>query len=545
MSRRVVGLDLGAYSVKLVRLECGKSIPKFEIIDAVEEVLPCDDERDLLEKQKEAIIKLHQQGFLEAEILATGLESYEGQMRTLPVPFLEIRKIEATLPGILEAEVPFNIDDMIMSWHKIEEQNKELEKAEGGTIRIAFGKKQAIARNLKLLQPLSIDPRIMHLSSTALYELSRELGFEKFSSKLNANDLDKTLSTIIDFGHRTTNLCVFDESGIKFSRSFLRGGKKLTEDIANALAIPFCEAEKLKHENVNLLGQANFAQDEIANQVALAHYKEICQEISRTFISLKTSGFPAINCVTLVGGSIVMDGFKEYFSNSLADFNLSIQTLTDIVPEKISSSAMGLPLAFALSCLQVHAKDNRFNFRKDEFVWRGELDFLRTKSTPLILWSLVLICSLTILWSASSLVLKKENEHVENSLKNACSDILGQRNIAPKKCLTQMKEQITASVDVGIPNFTASDIYLKMAEVLPKDLNITISELDILEKKVRISAETTSFENIDKIVANLNKISCLINIERGRAQQKDSLVKFNLSGDIECHSDLAKSKTKS
>src|SRR5580704_15073382 len=159
MARRVIGLDLGAYSVKLVRLETGKQGRKFEIQDVVEEILPVDDDRDLLDKQRDAILNLHKKGLLEAEASAIGLSAMEGQMLTMRVPFVEARKIEAVLPGLLEAEIPYEIDDMIISWHKLDEiSNPKVDsnKPDGATIRLAFGKKSAITRILQILQPFSI-----------------------------------------------------------------------------------------------------------------------------------------------------------------------------------------------------------------------------------------------------------------------------------------------------------------------------------------------------------------------------------------------------
>lgn len=553
MARRVIGLDLGAYSVKLVRLETGKQTPKFEVQDVVEEILPNDeaDDRDLLEKQKEAVLNLQRRGLLEAETFAIGLSALDGQMRTMRVPFLESRKIEAVLPGLLEAEVPYEIDAMTISWHRLEEARSESggEKPDGATIRLAFGKKLAIARTLQMLQTLPVDPRQMHLSSVALYEIVRELGFGPFASLLSADQAEvnaktHSLGAIVDFGHQATSICIFDAFGLKLSRSFLRAGKKLTEEIAKALEIPFSEAEKLKHEKLDLMGYSGDEQTKQINEIALNHYHELCDEITRTFIAMKTSGLGEVRSVALVGGGALARGLQAFFSEAVKGRGISIVSLSDVVPEKVSSPTMALSLAYALSCLQVHAKESRFNFRKDEFAWRGDLDFLRTKSTPLILWGLVLICSLTILWSASSLVLEKESAYLEHRLKAACSQILGQKNVASKKCLALMKEQISANVDLGVPDFTASDVYLKIAEFLPKDLNITVDELDVSEKKVRISASTASFEDVDKIAANLSKIPCFVSVEKGSAKQTGNLVKVTLSSDLDCHATSAQQKPK-
>lgn len=549
MARRITGLDLGAYSVKLVRLECGKQAPKFEIISVSEEILPLDDgeEKELYEKQRDAVLKLYQQGLLEAEAYAIGLEALEGQMRTMKVPFVDNRKIEAILPGLLESELPFDVDGTTVSWHRIETENPAGSvNAEGASIRVAFGKKQAIARMLQLLQPSSIDPRFMHLGSAAPYELVRELGFQAFERASEEPQEDNApLAAIIDFGHRATNICIFDRNGIKFTRSFLKGGKDLSETIASALSIPFKNAVALKHEKLDLVEQSHDEEAQRISELGRDHFNDLFGEILRTFIVAKTSGVGHVESVLLIGGVSSTTHFQAFFEKKFGEQGIHLVPPANFLPAAAPSPSTALALAYSLSGLQIHAKDSRFNFRKDEFAWRGELDFIRTKSGPLALWGLILICSLTILWSASSLVLDKENQYLDSRLKAACAQILGQKNVAPKKCLTMMKEQISSHTDLGIPEFTASDVYLKTAEFLPKELNITITELDVMEKKVRINADTGNFEDIDKVVSSLSNIPCFFKVEKGRAQQVGNVVKFSLSADFECNPTQAQQKQKS
>src|ERR1700686_2571483 len=146
MARRIVGLDLGAYSVKLVRLESGTHDAPFEVLDAAEEVLPSDNgDVPLKERQQAALSEMFRKGLLDGEIYAVGLPGADGQMRSMKVPFADVRKIEAVLPGLLEAETPFEIDDMVISWH-LEEKPHDApaqDESSQSTIRLVFGKKDS------------------------------------------------------------------------------------------------------------------------------------------------------------------------------------------------------------------------------------------------------------------------------------------------------------------------------------------------------------------------------------------------------------------
>ena len=136
--------------------------------------------------------------------------------------------------------------------------------------------------------------------------------------------------------------------------------------------------------------------------------------------------------------------------------------------------------------------------------------------------------------------IEKENKAIEEKLKQACSSILAKKNIEPKKCLSLMKEQISTNASVGIPDYTASDIYIKISEAIPKQLNVTFTELDVSEKKVRISAEVPGFEMVDQVEASSKNVPCFKNIEKGRAQQVGNIVKFTLSADVDCSPALSK-----
>lgn len=534
MARRIIGLDLGAYSVKLLRMETGKQSSEFEIIDTQEEILAPEQEEgpSLLERQKEALLKFQALGLLDAESYSCGIPASDGQIRSLEVPFVEPRKIEAILPGLLESEVAFDASEMIIPWHKQDvSSNEKGEAQENARIRLGFGKKSSIAANLQMLQSANIDPRQLHLSMVAPFEIVRHIGFESFLGQ----PLDQAVhacGAIIDFGHRATNVCIFDKNGLVAAHSFYRGGKKLTEEIAKRLEISFSEAESLKHEKLSF----HNAQDELSRHlqvIALEHYRELQKDIIRIFISNQSSGSGIVKTVAYVGGATRTSGFEGVLKG-LQNTGCQLRDLSSLLPKEMNASVMSLAYSYVLGLLNISLKDSRFNFRKDEFVWRGELDFLRTKSVPLVLWGLTIICSLTIMWSALSLVLEKENKGLEDQLKTTCGVILGKPNIPSKKCLAMMKEQIASHVDMGIPEYTASDVYLKLAEVLPSSLKIVINELDILEKRVRIAALSPNYEDIDKITTILRKVPCFIKLETGRTEKTDKGVKYNLSFDLDC-----------
>lgn len=520
MAKKIVGLDLGAYSVKAVVLEPGRGKEKFKILSQVEELLPHTEESEVsqLERQLAAIMTLKAQGYLEADSYFMALPSSATTVTALNVPFEEARKIEAILPGLLESEIPFSLDDMVTSWCLAHRKNKE----DQSRINVSFAKKEAIASVLAVLQPLNIDPRILGLNPVVYYEIVRDGGF--------GNLLKDGFTIFIDLGHHNTNFLVIDEQGLVMSKTIPKGGEAITNAIALALDIDFFLAQKIKHEEVS----AENEDKKLIVSNILKQYKEsILHEIKKYIINFKNDNKNVIS-IFLAGGGSKLSGLKQYLHAGLQEEGIDIFGINEKC-EYISDLSMAIPISSALMAFHLHSKDNRFNFRKDEFSWRGRLDFLKAHSTALSLWSLAIICSLVILWATSAMMLEKENRIIEAKAKEACSNILGQKNISVSKCLALIKEQINVGINLGVPVYSATNVFIDLAKYIPKDITLTITEMDILENKLKLKGETSNFEDVDKVVGFLQKIPCFSKVEKnGRVVMKGKNVEFSVQNDIDC-----------
>lgn len=99
MAKRIIGLDIGTHSIKLVHLENSAVVKTHEV-----------------PYSKEALLGLKAGGLLDGNILVTGLSGVDAQVRSLVVPFSSPHKIQAILGGLLDAQLPLEIDDLTLSW---------------------------------------------------------------------------------------------------------------------------------------------------------------------------------------------------------------------------------------------------------------------------------------------------------------------------------------------------------------------------------------------------------------------------------------------
>jgi Tfp pilus assembly PilM family ATPase len=188
MAKRIVGLDIGAHSIKIVHLENSEVKKTYEVAYS-----------------EEALLALKDSEWLEGDILVTGLSGADAQVRTLEVPFSNPKKIQAILGGLLDAQLPLEIDDLVLSWF-LQTTKKDPQQS----ILAAFAKKTSVQAYLDTLEKISANPKILTLKAAGLYEL------------LKHELREPKLAALIDIGHSSTSICIGDEQRMLVARSVFK-----------------------------------------------------------------------------------------------------------------------------------------------------------------------------------------------------------------------------------------------------------------------------------------------------------------------------------
>lgn len=188
MARKTIGLDIGNRYIKVVHLEGSEVLRTYEV-----------------PYSEEALAALSEEKLLEGDLLVTGLSGADAQVRSLDVPFSNAKKIQAVLGGLLDAQLPLEIDDLIVSWF-LQTEKTDLQQK----ISAAFAKKSAIRGFLERLSAVQANPQIITLKAAALYELmKRELK-------------EPTTAMIVDIGEESTSWCLGNEKHLLLARSVLK-----------------------------------------------------------------------------------------------------------------------------------------------------------------------------------------------------------------------------------------------------------------------------------------------------------------------------------
>lgn len=573
---RIVGIDLGSYSVKVIHLE-PKGRGAFEVLKYGESVLPHveGDSTSMADKHSAALTELKQRGLLEGDVYVTGLPGDSAAVRTLKFPFNDAKKIAEALPFALESEIPLDLDEIVISSAVLGPTVKGRRELSNETeVLVAYAKKDAVQEVLNLLAPHGIDPRHVEFDALALDDLYDGLFKPARAPSEGPTELKTHGGTIIemgegapdpavaivDIGHRKTTVCVLagdavatekgDKDGpqrVVSAHTILHGGADATRALAKAIGLPLMEAERGKRKEafIEVAGaRAQFPEQQQISEVLKSAYAPIVRRLRQIFqATISTARVRVVKVVVVGGGSRVLNldrHLAEELNVKVARGRELAQAMPGVLPLDATEDGApeaALAFAYALSASAGSKTRARIDFRTGEFAWKGDFEFLREKAPSLAAWAAALVLLLGASGVARAYVLgSTEGDLVKKELA-MCAEITGQPNIDSfSRCLSMINERINGKASFQVPERSATDTYLEIAARLPAatDIKRKITELDITSERVKMRGLTSSYEAVDKMVERLQGGKCFSLVEKGKAQNKGTDIEFNIAITLDC-----------
>src|SRR3989338_9458594 len=229
---RVIGLDIGSYSVKAIEIEFG--LRQLELIDFFEEKYPLSQTPPSSEQIQKAIENLFLRGGLVLPFkMVESLSGLYVSSKQLTLPFTDKVKIKQTLPFELEEHIPFALEDIIFDYQIISMAEKNAQ------LLILIAPKDMIKERLALFPQKELSPDLLTSDAAALYNLVTS-GFWQPS---------ETVYAIVNMGHQQTSVCIVEDGKISQVRSISMGGQTLTQAIQDTYHLSFEDAERAKIDN--------------------------------------------------------------------------------------------------------------------------------------------------------------------------------------------------------------------------------------------------------------------------------------------------------
>ncbi|MCC6620254.1 MAG: pilus assembly protein PilM [Deltaproteobacteria bacterium] len=367
MAQKIIGLDIGSWSVKATVLE--SSLRRVSLVGFHEHHLPVDASGQTMPGELPAAVRATLAG-LDVDVVATAVPGVQVLTRELDLPFSDEKRIAPVLGFQLEGLLPRPIDSVIYDWHILKK------KPDGARLLCPAADKAWLEGWLAEVKAGGVDPRYVTLSALALQHLTPHL----------AVDAGDRPWAIIDMGHRSTQITLIQSGRVEAFRTLSRGGHQVTQAIARALGVNYTDAEHAKHTQVSLAGAAAHGPlAQAAGQALEPLFREIKVTIDkfaeRGQGEAGAGGRERISEVVLIGGAARLPGVDALLARMLG-VPVGPPRPSGVIWDQVRKAPdlfdLGLP-SVGLALEHVGDHEHRVNFRRGGGGF-GDLGALRAKA---------------------------------------------------------------------------------------------------------------------------------------------------------------------
>jgi general secretion pathway protein L len=552
MASRIVGIDLGAYSVKVAI-----ATPGFRgatLTDLIERRVPPGDEPTEVRAARVAGEIVRERGLgHEATVAALGGDRVF--VHVLDFPFRSLRRpdLEKAVGNELEGILPIDLEDMVFAFEPLATRPAEAAAAEPAFAAPAGGRiappssgmrvlacatqKDHVRRLLDRLHEVAIEPRAL-VAAPAAYPWA----VERFGPDLPP-------LAVIDIGHERTDVCVVVGGRADYLRTLSRGGKGLTDLIARTWRLTPEQAEHAKHQDGFVGSQAEPATSEAWARIDACLRPELqalARELRQTLAACRAKTGATVQRVLLVGGGARLRGLTSFLAEEL---ELPVarpsepEALAVLGPRLLS---MGVDPAVACLAAGVAIEGGggrpTFDLRAGELAFKADLSFLRAKVTQLLAAALALIAFGAASAYASLYKLRKAEAVLTQRVATESQAAFGQA-LDAEAVLARIDPTAAGKRDTPIPEMTAYDVLLAFNAALPPRTEVTIDVDDVDIKPGKISAKGTASrtgaveaqEVIKNLAAALKKHRCFAElVDESQPGSAEGTKIFNLNSKTEC-----------
>lgn len=237
----VVGLDIGSSFIKACEVEAkgGKaSLRGIAVVPTPPEAVANNEITDPVTLGKTIRQVLKQAGIKCPKVVSCVSGQSSLVVRIIEVPKMTPNELKETMKWEIERHVPFAAEQVVMDYQPLVPP-EEVPEGQNMEVLLAVAQEALVTRHLEAIQQAGLKPVAIDIeplaSSRALLDLSNGAGPEGTVA-------------IVDIGASTTDIGIYKEGRIAFTRSIQLAGNNLTKAISDVLGQPLAEAERLKKE---------------------------------------------------------------------------------------------------------------------------------------------------------------------------------------------------------------------------------------------------------------------------------------------------------
>jgi type IV pilus assembly protein PilM len=333
-SNEITGIDIGAGSIKAVRIKPGKQ-PALTAAGMIE--FPPGSERGKVSADLQQLLTERKIG---RGNIITQMPGRDLTIRALSLPKMPLEELREAVRWEAKRHISYALDAALVEYLVLgESRNGAVEKYD---ILMVAAEQSRISEHLAPFDEARLKVSAVDASALALR---------------NALRLRKETSgavLVVDIGAGKTEINIFKDGNLRFSRCLETGGADITRLIADDMAVEIQAAEELKR-NADVLAPA---EEDRAVSVIAPSLDALLMEVRRSVEYYKTSfREKGVDRALLTGGTALMKGLPDYVSQALGHpvevFDpFGALALSDAIREEFGPAATRFSAAVGLALRQ-------------------------------------------------------------------------------------------------------------------------------------------------------------------------------------------------
>ncbi|QQR89522.1 MAG: pilus assembly protein PilM [Myxococcales bacterium] len=204
---RVIGIDIDAHSIKAVLLR--SSLRSHELLAYDEIVLDKDLVSDELKRKAiyEGLRELQQRFSSETDSVVCAISGGIVSMRTLNFPKVALRHLDGLVPNELEAELPFDIEEVVFDYQSVAKGDESLQ------VLATAVPKSALEDTIELFSSAGLSPREIAIGAASLDGLAPLLADLRAPGPI----------VLVDFRNAETDVCIIQNGHCVLARTLSHG----------------------------------------------------------------------------------------------------------------------------------------------------------------------------------------------------------------------------------------------------------------------------------------------------------------------------------
>jgi len=241
----IIGLDIGTSFIKACEIECkgGRATLRgIAVLPTPKEAVTNNEITDPVALGKAIKTTLAQAGIKAKKAITSVAGQSSLVVRIIEVPKMTRAELQETMKWEIERHVPFAAEQVVMDYQPLVPP-EEVPEGQNMEVLLAVAQEALVTRHVEALQAAGLSPLAIDIeplaTSRSLLDLSNGQG-------------PAGTVAIIDMGASSTDVSIYKEGRIVFTRSIQLAGNTLTKAISDILGQPLAEAERLKKERANI-----------------------------------------------------------------------------------------------------------------------------------------------------------------------------------------------------------------------------------------------------------------------------------------------------